>query len=190
MSRAPCTRSWPSTVAVPDVGSSSVASMRMVVVLPAPFGPRIPNTSPVSTRRSMPSTARNVSRWSASRRSRCQIVRRPFSKSLVRPIASIAALTSFHADQDAVAVRILDVEDRARRAGIDRIADALALVSPEAGHELERRIDEADGNAQVHHLPPVLRHANAQLPAAAAGDGGLCLGDALVGTGEGLPQAA
>src|SRR5688500_3046042 len=182
MSRAPRTRSWPSTVAVPDVGSSSVASMRMVVVLPAPFGPRIPNTSPVSTRRSMPSTARNVSRRSASRRNRCHIVRRPFSKSLVRPTASIAALISLHADQDAVAVRILDVKDGPGRPGVDRIADALALVSGKAGHELECRIDEPDGNAQVDHLPPVLRHPDAQLPAPAAGDCGLRLRDALVGT--------
>gem|GEM_PF-6341708 len=64
--------------------------MRMVVVLPAPFGPSKPKTSPASTRRSTPSTARNVSRRSGSRRMRCQMVRRPFSKSLVRPIASIA----------------------------------------------------------------------------------------------------
>ena len=30
----------------------------MVVVLPAPFGPSSPSTSPMSTRRQMPSTAR------------------------------------------------------------------------------------------------------------------------------------
>ena len=32
-------RSAPATVAVPDVGASRVASIRRVVVLPAPFGP-------------------------------------------------------------------------------------------------------------------------------------------------------
>ena len=34
--------SWPATTARPDVGRSSVASMRIVVVLPAPFGPSSP----------------------------------------------------------------------------------------------------------------------------------------------------
>ena len=40
------TTSWPSTRAVPLVGVSSVARMRTVVVLPAPFGPSSPNTEP------------------------------------------------------------------------------------------------------------------------------------------------
>ncbi len=64
--------------------------MRMVVVFPAPFGPSRPKISPRSTRRSIPSTARNRSRRSGSRRSRCHIVRRPFSNSLTRPLASMA----------------------------------------------------------------------------------------------------
>ena len=36
----------PATVAEPDVGVSSVPRVRTVVVFPAPFGPRKPNTSP------------------------------------------------------------------------------------------------------------------------------------------------
>jgi hypothetical protein len=36
----------PATTADPDVGAISVPSVRTVVVLPAPFGPRKPNTSP------------------------------------------------------------------------------------------------------------------------------------------------
>lgn len=40
--------SMPATVADPEVGVSSVPSVRTVVVLPAPFGPRNPNTSPVA----------------------------------------------------------------------------------------------------------------------------------------------
>src|SRR5215203_7004459 len=51
-------RSHPATVAVPAVGSSRVVSMRSVVVLPAPFGPRKPTISPASTSRSTPTTAR------------------------------------------------------------------------------------------------------------------------------------
>ena len=40
--RASLTTSWPATVARPPVGSSSVVSIRTVVVLPAPLGPRKP----------------------------------------------------------------------------------------------------------------------------------------------------
>ena len=43
---------------MPASGCSSVASMRIVVVLPAPFGPSTPYTAPRRTARSMPSTAR------------------------------------------------------------------------------------------------------------------------------------
>src|SRR5205814_4613266 len=41
----------------PDVGGMRVASIRNVVVLPAPLGPRKPKISPAPTRRSMPLTA-------------------------------------------------------------------------------------------------------------------------------------
>jgi hypothetical protein len=36
----------PATIAVPELGAISVPSVRTVVVLPVPFGPRKPNTSP------------------------------------------------------------------------------------------------------------------------------------------------
>jgi hypothetical protein len=51
-----CT-SWPQTFAVPSLGARKPAIMRMVVDLPAPFGPRKPSTSPGSARKLMPSTA-------------------------------------------------------------------------------------------------------------------------------------
>src|SRR4051795_12444112 len=41
--------SKPTTVALPPVGSRIPQSMRMVVDLPAPFGPRTPKISPRST---------------------------------------------------------------------------------------------------------------------------------------------
>ena len=47
-------------MAVPAVGRSSVVSIRRVVVLPAPFGPRKPTISPASTVRSTPRTACTV----------------------------------------------------------------------------------------------------------------------------------
>ena len=52
------TTSKPATVARPASGLSSVARMRTVVVLPAPFGPSRPRTVPSSTVRSTPSRAR------------------------------------------------------------------------------------------------------------------------------------
>src|SRR5437588_5883951 len=51
------TTSWPATVAEPEVGLTSVHSMLIVVVLPAPLGPRKPNTSPGATSNSTPRTA-------------------------------------------------------------------------------------------------------------------------------------
>src|SRR5258706_15014079 len=42
----------------PSVGGMKPVIMRMVVDLPAPFGPRKPSTSPRSTLNEMPSTAR------------------------------------------------------------------------------------------------------------------------------------
>src|SRR5262249_3620335 len=50
-------RSWPLMVTFPRVGLSSPAIMRMVVVLPAPLGPRKPWISPGATSRLTPSTA-------------------------------------------------------------------------------------------------------------------------------------
>ena len=54
-----CVRtSKPATVARPASARRSVARMRTVVVLPAPFGPSRPRTVPSSTTRSTPSRAR------------------------------------------------------------------------------------------------------------------------------------
>jgi hypothetical protein len=36
----------PATIAAPELGAINVPKVRTVVVLPAPFGPRKPNTSP------------------------------------------------------------------------------------------------------------------------------------------------
>ncbi len=51
-------RSRPSRLARPEVGRVRPVNMRMVVVLPAPLGPRKPKTSPGWTVKSIPSTAR------------------------------------------------------------------------------------------------------------------------------------
>jgi hypothetical protein len=47
----------PLTVTEPLVGSDRPATMRMVVVLPAPFGPRNPKIAPAAAVRLSPSTA-------------------------------------------------------------------------------------------------------------------------------------
>src|SRR5262249_10080935 len=50
-------RSSPAIVASPPSGGSSVASIRRVVVFPAPLGPRKPKISARSTAKSTPRTA-------------------------------------------------------------------------------------------------------------------------------------
>src|ERR1700734_2550991 len=57
-------RSKPRTSAEPSWTGSNVLITRMVVVLPAPFGPSSPKTSPRSMQRSIPSTAiLSAKRW-------------------------------------------------------------------------------------------------------------------------------
>src|SRR5215469_3007280 len=51
------TTSYPASEAPPEVGRSSVASILIVVVLPAPFGPRKPKISPGATVNVTPRTA-------------------------------------------------------------------------------------------------------------------------------------
>ncbi len=55
--RASSTTSWPSTRAEPEVGISSVISILIVVVLPAPFGPSRPKSSPSAISKLTPRTA-------------------------------------------------------------------------------------------------------------------------------------
>src|SRR5450755_3470610 len=49
--------SYPATLAVPEVGGRKQVRMRIVVVLPAPLGPRKPTICPFSTSKEMLSTA-------------------------------------------------------------------------------------------------------------------------------------
>ena len=51
------TTSKPATLTSPEVGLASVVRTLMVVLLPAPFGPRKPKNSPFSTWNEIPSTA-------------------------------------------------------------------------------------------------------------------------------------
>jgi hypothetical protein len=47
----------PSSSTVPAVGRERASSMRIIVVLPEPFGPSTPSTAPAGTSRSTPETA-------------------------------------------------------------------------------------------------------------------------------------
>src|SRR6266852_8062971 len=51
------TMSWPAMSTLPEVGASVVVRIEMVVVLPAPLGPRRAKNSPGSTSNEIPSTA-------------------------------------------------------------------------------------------------------------------------------------
>src|SRR5204863_4618303 len=66
-------RGWPSIVASPSVGRSRPVSILIVVLLPAPFGPRKPKKRPRATRKEM---------WSTAGRPR---------KTLVRPRTTMAS---------------------------------------------------------------------------------------------------
>src|SRR5918998_5677904 len=82
------TMSWPATRAVPLVGGKSVVSIRTVVDLPAPLGPRKPSISPGSTVRLIPSTALGPFLNSRTRSSTSMPFFRPIRKcslSLVKP---------------------------------------------------------------------------------------------------------
>src|SRR3990172_2220492 len=58
------TQSKPATSALPSEGERRVQRMLMVVVFPAPFGPRKPKTSPSFTVKEMSSTAvRDLNRF-------------------------------------------------------------------------------------------------------------------------------
>ena len=50
----------PATVALPESMLRMPSIISRVVVLPAPFGPRMPNTSPLATSKLTPSTACSV----------------------------------------------------------------------------------------------------------------------------------
>src|SRR3984885_14057312 len=63
-------KGMPATIADPELGAISVPNVRTVVVLPAPFGPRNPNTSPLATLNETSDTAvrppKTLVRWLTS----------------------------------------------------------------------------------------------------------------------------
>src|SRR5262249_40420819 len=55
-------RRWPAIIAVPRVGAINAESIRTVVVLPAPFGPKNPKTVPLGIANVKSSTATKLSK--------------------------------------------------------------------------------------------------------------------------------
>ena len=60
---ASTSRSWPAISTWPEVLDNVVVRIEIVVVLPAPFGPRKANSSPGSTSKLMSSTAATAAFW-------------------------------------------------------------------------------------------------------------------------------
>jgi hypothetical protein len=69
---------YPAISAEPEVGLRSVESMLMVVVLPAPFGPRKPKSSPVATEKEIPSTAVKLPNFLINLSTFMEIINLPF----------------------------------------------------------------------------------------------------------------
>src|SRR3954452_19007338 len=102
-------RSWPAIVAVPAVGRSNVVSIRRVVDLPAPLGPRKPTISPSSTDRPTPRTA------CTSRLRVLKVRARPLASMIAMGISSHSRLISVRAE------RLPAVGDERGTLGEDRV---------------------------------------------------------------------
>src|SRR3989442_2337742 len=124
-----CETSMPATCASPEVGRSSVQRMLIVVVLPAPLGPRKPKTSPCSTARSIPRTA------SMS----------PYV--FTRPLTSITAATALFPERG----RGLALADRIRAASDWHLF-------PEEPEDERDPCDDVHRKGQVLRLPSQLPH--------------------------------
>src|SRR6476646_2806741 len=124
-----CTTSKPFTRAWPEVGVTSVVSMRISVDLPAPFGPSKPNTSPCFTLKFILSTAQNEPKY---------LLRSSISTSSARSISvQLHRNVRGHADREA-AVAVV-----ATHADLERLDVALR-----AAHVALRRVVRVDAAAE------------------------------------------
>src|SRR5690242_16218896 len=90
--------SWPAMRTRPELAPRKPARMRSVVLFPAPFGPRNPTTSPLSTRNDTSLTASNgpydFDRCSTS------IMTAPLSLVRISPPGNLAPLQGLHRGSD------------------------------------------------------------------------------------------
>ena len=117
--------------------------------------------SPLKTNRK----SRSRSGWISAKRDRATgSTSAPAGGSLDSGKATVSGFTlSFHADDDAVAVFVLDVQDGPRRLSCDGRADAVALLVGETRHHAQRGVREGQRDAQVHDLAAPLADADPQL---------------------------
>src|SRR6201996_2387922 len=113
------TTSKPATLASPPLGLVSVQSMLIVVVLPAPLGPRKPKTSPVATSKFTPLTASRSPK--DLRRSLTEIAS-------IRRTEALYIVRMTRAEIVAAAVRIADAEG-VEAVTMRRLADELGVAT-------------------------------------------------------------
>src|SRR6266550_3449477 len=70
--------------------------------------------------------------------------------------------TSLHADEDAIAVLVLDIQDGSAGSGRDCCSDPAPLLVGETRNHAQRGVGEGQGDLQVHDLPPALLDPNPQ----------------------------
>ncbi len=153
----------PSNVAVPEVGVTSPSSMRRDVVLPAPFGPRKPVTTPGSTVKLRSSTAcTSPNRLVAPRNSIVVPVTSPLSRTGSRQSTAAApccARRSFARLKDGIRRSLprpttgLDALTRDHRGLAQHRAQRAGIPAPEDGHQRRSAIDECPDRALRDRLP-------------------------------------
>src|SRR6266849_6260572 len=126
------TMSWPAMSTLPEVGASVVVRIEMVVVLPAPLGPRRAKNSPGSTSNEIPSTALTL----------------PFRYRLTRSRTSIAGAIS--------ALRLPRRREMLARQHRVRVLERVLGIEIEAARFLGQHLErvERDGDDTVespHH---------------------------------------
>src|SRR5437867_5592891 len=140
-------RSWPSMSTRPEVGLSSPAMMRMVVVLPAPFGPRKPWISPGATSRLTSSTA--VKAPYLLTRFSTRIIRLPRRP---RPAAATAPVPAGKRDVDRLHVGRGTAHQHRRGAGRHlQVEDPQPRVA-DHGQDQRLPLQAAAGQAKVGHV--------------------------------------
>ena len=166
-SRASLTTSWPSTRAEPEVGIRSVISILIVVVLPAPFGPSRPKSSPSPISKLTPAHGLDLERraagscrsWCGTCGGGCRPRRLPSQGDNCSRRRRLFALKRLPCG-DALAARgrpqlVRGLRARRSRRGRRRHAPR-DRVAPGAGAAARRRLPRARRGA--HRREPLRRH--------------------------------
>src|SRR5437773_7195523 len=140
-------RSWPLMTTRPDVGLSSPAMIRIVVVLPAPFGPRNPWISPGATSRLTPSTAVKAPYLFTRFSTRIiALPRRP------RPAAPASAIPARERDVHRPHVGCGTADEHGRGAGRDLEVEDLQPSPADHGEDQRLPLEPAARQPEVGHV--------------------------------------